>query len=112
MLKKLKAKAERFFSADHCLFVYESKAWNLLGSFETVIIEDEEVDWLMIDAGDEESPTDLDLWGFESDHYMFLHLKKWLKEKVEKRKGKGKSKSKEEKGDKDEDTIQRKEKSK
>ncbi|KAF8995331.1 hypothetical protein BDQ17DRAFT_1430480 [Cyathus striatus] len=65
--------------------------------------------WL---AGDEESPTDLDLWGFESDHYMFLDLKKWLKEKVEKRKGKGKSKSKEEKGDKDESTSERKEKSK
>ncbi|KAF8979594.1 hypothetical protein BDQ17DRAFT_1394509 [Cyathus striatus] len=64
--------------------------------------------WL---AGDEESPTDLDLWGFESDHYTFLDLKKWLKEKVEKRKGKGKSKSKEEKGDKDEGTSERKEKS-
>ncbi|KAF9000497.1 hypothetical protein BDQ17DRAFT_1391316 [Cyathus striatus] len=64
--------------------------------------------WL---AGDKESPTDLDLWGFESDHYTFLDLKKWLKEKVEKRKGKGKSKSKEEKGDKDEGTSERKEKS-
>ncbi|KAF8998030.1 hypothetical protein BDQ17DRAFT_1391787 [Cyathus striatus] len=65
--------------------------------------------WL---AGDEESPADLDLWGFESDHYTFLDLKKWLKEKVEKRKGKGKGKSKEEKGDKDEGTSERKEKSK
>ncbi|KAF8999983.1 hypothetical protein BDQ17DRAFT_1427467 [Cyathus striatus] len=65
--------------------------------------------WL---AGDEESPTDLDLWGFESDHYTFLDLKKWLKEKVEKKKGKGKGKSKEEKGDKDEGTSERKEKSK
>ncbi|KAF9012771.1 hypothetical protein BDQ17DRAFT_1321712 [Cyathus striatus] len=129
------------------------KAWNLLGSFETAVMEDEEIDWLKIDgeiilpvlssgfkpnatppswydnysnfdkianfpamqawlAGDEESPTDLDLWGFESDHYTFLDLKKWLKEKVEKRKGKGKGKSKEEKGDKDEGTSERKEKSK
>ncbi|KAF8989060.1 hypothetical protein BDQ17DRAFT_1547710 [Cyathus striatus] len=240
ILKKLKAKAEHFFAADCCLFVYESKAWNLLGSFETAVMEDEEIDWLKIDgelilpvltkcnppvnneisfiqsksagssaasshavsrshtpslvqrggiseqcteeliavlkipraivestspglqvtyqkyiacieaisehnameknrtwpvakatkkeiisvfvsslawydnysnfdkianfpamqawlAGDEESPANLDLWGFESDHYTFLDLKKWLKEKVEKRKGKGKGKSKEEK---------------
>ncbi|KAF8989993.1 hypothetical protein BDQ17DRAFT_1333748 [Cyathus striatus] len=65
--------------------------------------------WL---AGDEESPANLDLWGFESDHYTFLDLKKWLKEKVEKRKGKGKGKSKEEKEEKDEGTSERKEKSK
>ncbi|KAF8992029.1 hypothetical protein BDQ17DRAFT_1546626 [Cyathus striatus] len=260
ILKKLKAKAEHFFAADHCLFVYESKAWNLLGSFETAVMEDEEIDWLKINgelilpvlssgfkpnatppvnneisfiqsksagssaasshavsrshtpslvqrggiseqsteeliavlkipraivestspglqvtyqkyiacieaisehnameknrtwpvakatkkeiisvfvsssawydnysnfdkianfpamqawlAGDKESPADLDLWGFESDHYTFLDLKKWLKENVEKRKGKGKGKSKEEKGDKDEGTSERKEKSK
>ncbi|KAF8998029.1 hypothetical protein BDQ17DRAFT_1544157 [Cyathus striatus] len=50
ILKKLKAKAEHFFAADHCLFVYESKAWNLLGSFETAVMEDVEIDWLKIDG--------------------------------------------------------------
>ncbi|KAF8984005.1 hypothetical protein BDQ17DRAFT_1336320 [Cyathus striatus] len=56
--------------------------------------------WL---AEDEDSPTDLDLWGFERDYYMFLDLKRWLKEKKEKRKGKGKGKgkSKEEKAHED-----------
>ncbi|KAF8999982.1 hypothetical protein BDQ17DRAFT_1543409 [Cyathus striatus] len=37
-------------AADRCLFVYESKAWNLLGSFETAVMEDEEINWLKIDG--------------------------------------------------------------
>ncbi|KAF8995260.1 hypothetical protein BDQ17DRAFT_1330675 [Cyathus striatus] len=261
VFKKLKDKAEHFFTADRCLYVYESKAWNILGNFESAINDDEEVDWLRIDgkhilpilssgfmpnaplsldietssiqsksAGssaasscavshshtpsliqrggiseqrteelvevlkiprdilestapglqvayqrylacikavsdhnimdknrtwpiakatkkeivtvfvsssawyenysnfdkiadfptmqswlveDEDSPSDLNLWGFESDHYTFLDLKKWLKEKKEKRKGKGKGKgkSKEEKGGRDEKSHEEKEKS-
>ncbi|KAF8979685.1 hypothetical protein BDQ17DRAFT_1338137 [Cyathus striatus] len=236
VLKKLKDRAEHFFTADRCLYVYESKAWNILGNFESAVKDDEEVDWLKIDgefilpilssgfqpnaplslnietysiqsksAGssatsshavsrshtpslvqrggiseqrteelinvlkiprdilestapglrvhtrvsnhntmdknrtwpvakatkkeivtvfvsssacnavlvgeDEDSPTDLDLWGFERDYYTFLDLKRWLKEKKEKRKGKGKGKSKEEKGGKDEKAHEDKEKS-
>ncbi|KAF8990911.1 hypothetical protein BDQ17DRAFT_1333189 [Cyathus striatus] len=257
VLKKLKDRAEHFFTADRCLYVYESKAWNILGNFESAVKDDEEVDWLKIDgefilpilssgfqpnaplsldietysiqsksagssatssravscshtpslvqrggiseqhteelidvlktprdilestapglrvayqrylacikavsnhntmdknrtwpvakatkkeiitvfvsssawyenysnfdkiadfpaiqswlAEDEDSPTDLDLWGFERDYYMFLDLKRWLKEKKKKRKGKGKSK--EEKGGKDEKAHENKEKS-
>ncbi|KAF9007950.1 hypothetical protein BDQ17DRAFT_1323865 [Cyathus striatus] len=45
------------------------------------------------------------------DHYIFLDLKKWLKEKKEKRKGKGKGKSKEEKRGRDEKSHEEKEKS-
>ncbi|KAF8977539.1 hypothetical protein BDQ17DRAFT_1339177 [Cyathus striatus] len=236
VLKKLKDRAEHFFTADRCLYVCESKAWNILGNFESAVKDDEEVDWLKIDgefilpilssgfqpntplsldietysiqskggiseqrteelidvlkiprdilvstaprlqvtyqrylacikansdhntmdknrtwpvakatkkeivtvfvsssawyenysnfdkiadfpamqswlAEDEDSPTDLDLWGFERDYYTFLDLKRWLKEKKEKRKGKGKGKSKEEKGGKDEKAHEDKEKS-
>ncbi|KAF8994280.1 hypothetical protein BDQ17DRAFT_1331209 [Cyathus striatus] len=259
VLKKLKDRAEHFFTADRCLYVYESKAWNILGNFESAVKDDEEVDWLKIDgefilpilssgfqpnaplsldietysiqsksagssatsshavsrshtpslvqrggiseqhteelidvlkiprdilestapglqvayqrylacikavsdyntmdknrtwpiakatkkeivtvfvsssawyenysnfdkiadfpamqswlAEDEDSPTDLDLWGIERDYYTFLDLKRWLKEKKEKRKGKGKGKSKEEKGGKDEKAHEDKEKS-
>ncbi|KAF8994116.1 hypothetical protein BDQ17DRAFT_1331291 [Cyathus striatus] len=259
VLKKLKDRAKHFFTADRCLYVYESKAWNILGNFESAVKDDEEVDWLKIDgefilpilsfgfqpnaplsldietysiqsksagssatssravsrshtlslvqrggiseqrteelidilkiprdilestapglrvayqrylacikavsnhntmdknrtwpiakatkkeivmvfvsssawyenysnfdkiadfpamqswlAEDEDSPTDLDLWGFERDYYTFLDLKRWLKEKKEKRKGKGKGKSKEEKGGKDEKAHEDKEKS-
>ncbi|KAF8989618.1 hypothetical protein BDQ17DRAFT_1333964 [Cyathus striatus] len=261
VLKKLKDRAEHLFTADRCLYVYESKAWNILGNFESAVKDDGEVDWLKIDgefilpilssgfqpnaplsldiemysiqsksagnsatsshavpcshtpslvqrggiseqrteelinvlkisrdilestapglrvayqrylacikavsdhntmdknrtwsvakatkkeivtvfvsssawyknysnfdkiadfpamqswlAEDEDSPTDLDLWGFERDYYTFLDLKRWLKEKKEKRKGKGKGKgkSKEEKGGKDEKAHEDKEKS-
>ncbi|KAF9007951.1 hypothetical protein BDQ17DRAFT_1422611 [Cyathus striatus] len=44
VLKKLKDKAEHFFTADCCLYVYESKAWNILGNFEYTVKDDEEVD--------------------------------------------------------------------
>ncbi|KAF8991719.1 hypothetical protein BDQ17DRAFT_1432919 [Cyathus striatus] len=91
------------------IFVSSSAWYDNYSNFDNIANFPAMHAWL---AGDEESPTDLDLWGFESDHYTFLDLKKWLKEKVEKRKGKGKSKSKEEKGDKDEGTSERKEKSK
>ncbi|KAF9001465.1 hypothetical protein BDQ17DRAFT_1327140 [Cyathus striatus] len=164
VLKKLKDRAEHFFTADHCLYVYESKAWNILGNFESAVKDNDEVDWLKINgefilpilssgfqpnaplsldietysiqskfletflralhldfkshtrawyenysnfdkiadfpamqswlAEDEDSPTDLDLWGFERDYYTFLDLKRWLKKKKEKRKGKGKGKGK------------------
>ncbi|KAF8992080.1 hypothetical protein BDQ17DRAFT_1332513 [Cyathus striatus] len=50
VLKKLKDKAKHFFTADCCLYVYESKAWNILGNFESAVKDDEEVDWLRIDG--------------------------------------------------------------
>ncbi|KAF8991028.1 hypothetical protein BDQ17DRAFT_1333121 [Cyathus striatus] len=50
VLKKLKDRAEHFFTADRCLYVYESKAWNILGKFKSAVKDDEEVDWLKIDG--------------------------------------------------------------
>ncbi|KAF8994216.1 hypothetical protein BDQ17DRAFT_1431158 [Cyathus striatus] len=50
VLKKLKDRAKHFFTADCCLYVYESKAWNILRNFESAVKDNEEVDWLKIDG--------------------------------------------------------------
>ncbi|KAF8994205.1 hypothetical protein BDQ17DRAFT_1331277 [Cyathus striatus] len=39
-----------FDSADCCLYVYKSKAWNILGNFKSAVKDDEEVDCLRIDG--------------------------------------------------------------
>ncbi|KAF9008198.1 hypothetical protein BDQ17DRAFT_1422271 [Cyathus striatus] len=51
VLKNSKTKPNiSLVSADHCLYVYESKAWNILGNFKSAVKDDEEVDWLRIDG--------------------------------------------------------------
>ncbi|KAF9002695.1 hypothetical protein BDQ17DRAFT_1242905 [Cyathus striatus] len=92
------------------VFVSSSAWYENYSNFDKIADFPAMQSWL---AEDEDSPTDLDLWGFERDYYTFLDLKRWLKEKKEKRKGKGKGKgkSKEEKGGKNEKAHEDKEKS-
>ncbi|KAF8987170.1 hypothetical protein BDQ17DRAFT_1435806 [Cyathus striatus] len=90
------------------VFVSSSAWYENYSNFDKIADFPTMQSWLV---EDEDSPSDLDLWGFESDHYTFLDLKKWLKEKKEKRKGKGKGNSKEEKGGRDEKSHEEKEKS-
>ncbi|KAF9008197.1 hypothetical protein BDQ17DRAFT_1422270 [Cyathus striatus] len=90
------------------VFVSSSAWYENYSNFDKIVDFPTMQSWLV---EDEDSPSDLDLWGFESYHYTFLDLKKWLKEKKEKRKGKGKGKSKEEKGGRDEKSHEEKEKS-